>query len=95
MWFIPLVDYRLALASGKTDPSLTRMQYIISKYLENRLRFDGIMAMSLWPYFLGPSCRYNFFNKICKMLDEDDSQTSKKRNAKPVRPRPHNICGRG
>jgi len=26
------------------------------KKVVNRLRFDRIMAMSLWPYFFGPPC---------------------------------------
>jgi len=24
--------------------------------IENRLRFDGVMATSLWPHFFGPPC---------------------------------------
>ena len=27
------------------------------KNCENRLGFDRIMAMSLWPYFFGPPCK--------------------------------------
>ena len=26
------------------------------KKIENRLRFDGVMATSLWPHFFGPPC---------------------------------------
>jgi len=28
------------------------------KKIENRLRFDRIMAMSLWPHFFGPPCTF-------------------------------------
>jgi len=30
----------------------------VKKKIENRLRFDRIMAMSLLPHFFGPLCRY-------------------------------------
>ena len=29
------------------------------QYFENRLRFERIMATSLWPRFFGPSCIYD------------------------------------
>ena len=28
------------------------------KIFENRLRFDRIMAVSLWAHFFGPPCRF-------------------------------------
>jgi len=30
---------------------------LLVKFVLNRLRFDRIMVMSLWPTFFGPPCR--------------------------------------
>ena len=33
------------------------------KKIQNRLRFDRIMVMSLWPHFFGSSCIYYYVHE--------------------------------